>query len=138
MVAGFLALLERMGGPRRVKRSDGIGRWWEGLLDVGAGLALGLALFHDTDPTFDSVFFATGTAVAASHAPLTVAAFVVALGATLVAAASGLLGAAGRVLWLAAVPYAIGFLGAAGTLAMGILLATGGYEAFGRMLGLHP
>ena len=40
---------------------------------------MGLVRYHELDPSFDSVFFATGNAVASSHAPLTVAVFSTAL-----------------------------------------------------------
>jgi hypothetical protein len=43
------------------------------------GATTGALVYHELDPVYDSVFFSTGNAVAASHAPLTVAAFVVGL-----------------------------------------------------------
>ena len=46
---------------------------------AGLGVAMGLVRYHELDPSFDSVFFATGNAVASSHAPLTVAVFSTAL-----------------------------------------------------------
>jgi hypothetical protein len=49
--------------------------WWAGAL----GGAAGLLFYHELDPSYDSVFFATGNAIASSHAPLTVAAFATAL-----------------------------------------------------------
>lgn len=60
------------------------GRFWVGTGAAGLlGLATGLVLAHDLDPLYDSVFFLTGNARAASHAPLTVALFT--LGLSLVA-----------------------------------------------------
>jgi len=56
-------------------------RLWVGPAAAGLlGLATGLVLAHDLDPVYDSVFFLTGNAVAASHAPLTVAVFTLGLG----------------------------------------------------------
>jgi hypothetical protein len=43
------------------------------------GIATGLLLYHELDPAYDSIFFATGNGVAASHAPLTVAVFTLGL-----------------------------------------------------------
>ena len=58
--------------PPHVRARSG---WYAAAL----GVAMGLARYHELDPSFDSVFFATGNAVAASHAPLTVAVFSTAL-----------------------------------------------------------
>jgi len=44
------------------------------------GLTTGALMYHELDPTYDSVFFATANAEPASHAPLTVALFTAALG----------------------------------------------------------
>jgi hypothetical protein len=41
---------------------------------------MGLLLFHDLDPTYDSVFFSTGLAVAESHWPRAAYAFALGLG----------------------------------------------------------
>lgn len=46
---------------------------------AGLGTVTGLVFYHELDPSYDSVFFATGNAVAASHAPLTVGVFATAL-----------------------------------------------------------
>lgn len=56
-------------------------------LAAGLGIATGLLFYHDLDPSYDSVFFATGNAVASSHAPLTVAVFSTALSILYFAAA---------------------------------------------------
>jgi len=44
------------------------------------GVTTGALMYHELDPTYDSVFFATANVEAASHAPLTVALFTAALG----------------------------------------------------------
>jgi cytochrome c-type biogenesis protein len=49
------------------------------------GAATGAAFYHALDPVYDSVFFLTANAVAASHAPLTVAVFAAGLGLTYLA-----------------------------------------------------
>ncbi|MBI1734527.1 MAG: hypothetical protein HYR51_05070 [Candidatus Rokubacteria bacterium] len=58
-----------------------------GWLAAGLGVATGLLFYHELDPSYDSVFFATGNAVASSHAPLTVAVFSTALSVLYFAAA---------------------------------------------------
>ena len=57
--------------------------WWA----AGLGVTVGLLFYHELDPSYDSVFFATGNAVAGSHAPLTIATFSTALSVLYVAAA---------------------------------------------------
>lgn len=57
--------------------------WWA----AGLGAATGLLFYHELDPSYDSVFFATGNAVASSHAPLTVVIFSTALSVLYLAAA---------------------------------------------------
>jgi cytochrome c biogenesis protein CcdA len=44
------------------------------------GATTGAFIYHEVDPTYDSVFFLTANAVAVSHAPLTVAVFTTGLG----------------------------------------------------------
>lgn len=58
--------------------------WWAAAL----GVATGLVFYHHLDPSYDSVFFATGNAVAASHAPFTVVTFSTALSVLYLAAAT--------------------------------------------------
>jgi hypothetical protein len=52
------------------------------------GMATAMLLYHELDPAYDSAFFATGNIVAASHAPLTVAAFATGLALTYLLAAA--------------------------------------------------
>jgi len=137
ILGGLVASVEVMAGLGRGRILGRILGNWKGLLDVAAGMALGLALYHDIDPTYDSLFFATGTAVAASHSALAVAVFVVASGATLLAVAWGLLRAASLAPRVTALLYGIHLLGAGGILAVGTLLTTGAYEGFATMVGLH-
>lgn len=75
----------RTRGPRAVRWPAWMGAAGAGLL----GLATALVLAHELDPLYDSVFFRTGNAVAASHAPLTVTVFV--LGLSLVVSSLGVL-----------------------------------------------
>lgn len=63
-----------------------------GWLAAGLGVATGLLFYHELDPSYDSVFFATGNAVASSHAPLTVAVFATALSLLYFAAAAQAMG----------------------------------------------
>lgn len=107
------------------------------------GLTLGLAIYHDLDPTFDAVFFGAGMIVPASHSPWTVGFFSAGLAAVYVplaltlasaAAASGqwsrwtrspTLVAATAVLCLAVAIIGLGLL-------------TGTYHGFSRRLGFTP
>jgi hypothetical protein len=61
------------------RRVAGRPRWPHGLSPTVAaaagGAVMGLLLFHDLDPTYDSVFFSTGLAVAESHWPRAAYAF---------------------------------------------------------------
>lgn len=63
---------------------------WRRGVHVGYGGVLGAmagaVMYHELDPAYDSVFFATANAVAASHAPATVALFTLGLGITHLAA----------------------------------------------------
>lgn len=86
---------------------------------AGLGVATGLAFYHELDPSYDSVFFATGNAVASSHAPLTVAIFSTALSALYLAAAAQ----AARWRLPAARP-----LAGAGTALVGVAVAGGWLE----------
>lgn len=57
---------------------------WRRVTGAGSGGVLGATtgalIYHEVDPMYDSVFFSTANAVAASHAPLTVAVFTTGLG----------------------------------------------------------
>lgn len=59
---------------------------WARVLEMGCasilGAAIGALLYHELDPVYDSVFFATSNAVAASHAPITTTLFAAGLGLT--------------------------------------------------------
>jgi hypothetical protein len=59
-----------------------------GWMAAALGVATGLLFYHELDPSYDSVFFATGNAIAGSHAPLTVAVFSTALSVLYLAAAT--------------------------------------------------
>lgn len=61
------------------------------------GLVTGLVLAHELDPVYDSVFFVTGNAVAASHAPLTVGMFTLGQGLVVLSARTLVVILAGRV-----------------------------------------
>jgi hypothetical protein len=74
-VGGLLALWGALIAVRVPALIEARSEWWA----AGLGVATGLLFYHELDPSYDSVFFATGNAVAASHAPLTVATFATAL-----------------------------------------------------------
>jgi hypothetical protein len=116
-VGGLLALWGALTAVRVPALIEARAEWWA----AGLGVAAGLLFYDELDPSYDSVFFATGNAVAASHAPLTVAMFVMALsvlylgagaqaarwrrpfGRTLAGAATALVGVAVAGGWLATV-----------------------------------
>ena len=86
-VAGAVLLVYGIGAvlrpAQRFRNTGGPRRRWIAPARCGVlGFVAGLLLAHELDPLYDSVFFLTGNGVAASHAPLTVAAF--ALGLSLV------------------------------------------------------
>jgi hypothetical protein len=63
------------------------------------GASTGALMYHELDPVYDSVFFFTANAVAASHAPLTVAVFTTGLGLIYLAAGSTATAMTSRVGW---------------------------------------
>jgi hypothetical protein len=83
-VGGLLALWGALIAVRVPALIEARSEWWA----TGLGVATGLLFYHELDPSYDSVFFATGNAVAASHAPLTVATFATALSLLYLAAAA--------------------------------------------------
>ena len=127
-LAGF-----RGGGSRR-----GFITWWVPWLSEIVGLALGLAIYHDLDPTFDAVFFDAGMIAPASHSPWTVASFSAGLAGVYVplamALASAALAGAGmeKRSWVAVTITAV--LGLVVAI-MGLGLVTDMYHGFGRRLG---
>ncbi|MGH7326697.1 MAG: hypothetical protein ACREJ9_18915 [Candidatus Rokuibacteriota bacterium] len=76
LVAGAVASM----GARRARTLEWrpAGRW---AFSTVLGATAGLLMYHELDPVYDSVFFATANAVPASHASPTVALFAVGLGA---------------------------------------------------------
>ncbi len=80
LLLGVLAVIRAwrfdLSWPRGAK-GRGILRWTSA---AALGLTTGALMYHELDPTYDSVFFATANAKAASHAPITVALFTTALG----------------------------------------------------------
>lgn len=83
-VGGLLFLWGALVAVRVPRFVEARPEWWA----AGLGVAVGVLFYHELDPSYDSVFFATGNAVASSHAPLTVAAFSTALSVLYFAAAS--------------------------------------------------
>lgn len=83
-LGGLLALWGALVAVRVPALIEARSGWWA----AGLGVATGLLFYHELDPSYDSVFFATGNAVASSHAPLTVVTFSTALSALYLAAAA--------------------------------------------------
>lgn len=76
---------------------------WAGIVGSGPAGVLGATtgglMYHELDPAYDSVFFFTANAVAASHAPLTVAVFSAGLGLPYVVAGGAATTMASRARW---------------------------------------
>lgn len=89
------------------------------------GAAVGALMYHELDPAYDSVFFATGNAVAASHAPVTVALFTAGLGLAYVASGSALRGLLGCQPWADA---AVRALAGVATALLGVAILIGGFR----------
>ena len=94
------------------------------------GVAIAMLLYHELDPVYDSVFFATGNIVAASHAPLTVAPFAAGLVLTYLLAAAAVRAMAAS--WASARPGASRagrVLGGLATALIGLAVLTGRLDA---------
>lgn len=133
VLVGRVLGLDMLGGGGGLGRRKGRHRTWEPAL---LGLAVGLTIYHDIDPTFDSAFFATGTAVATSHSPGAVIFFLFGAGLVYAATAWGLGGLQ---------PYgprarrgvsASAVLLDFATMGLGVALAVGVYHPVARGLGL--
>ncbi len=97
------------------------------------GATAGILMYHGLDPTYDSVFFFTGNAVAASHAPLTVAVFTMGLGLIYLAAGGTAIAVASRARWGLMVFLGGRILAGLATVLIGLLILTG---RFGTLRGL--
>jgi hypothetical protein len=104
---------------------------------------LGLAIYHDLDPTFDAVFFGAGMIGPASHSPWTVGFFSAGLTAVYVplaftlasaATAYGQLSSSRRSPILAAATELL----CLSVAIIGLGLLTGTYHGFSRRLGFTP
>jgi hypothetical protein len=111
--------------------------WKRAVLPVAGGAvgaAAGLVAYHALDPAYDSVFFATGNVVAASHAWPTVAVFAGALGLTYLAASRGAAAIAGLKGPAPAILSGIHTLSAILTVWIGLAALTGRLEAIRGLL----
>jgi hypothetical protein len=97
------------------------------------GASTGALMYHELDPAYDSVFFFTANAVAASHAPLTVAVFTIGLGLTYMAAGSVATAVASRARWGLMVLLVGRILSGIATVTIGLLVLT---DRFGAIRGL--
>lgn len=98
------------------------------------GATVGALMYHELDPAYDSVFFATANAVAASHAPLTVAAFTAGLGVMYLTAGA----IAGRILaharWSSGALVGGRAVSGAATALIGLALVSDGFGVIRRLL----
>lgn len=110
---------------------------WRRGVHVGYGGVLGAmagaVMYHELDPAYDSVFFATANAVAASHAPATVALFTLGLGITHLAAGMVAIGLIARTRRSRGALAGGRALSGAATALIGLALLTG---RFGAIRGL--
>jgi hypothetical protein len=140
--AGLLLLCEVI-GLREGGNGAGFAARGVPFLSEILGLALGLAIYHDFDPTFDAVFFGAGMIVPASHSPWSVGSFSAGLAAVYVPLAHTLASAAtahGQVFrWtrfpILAAPTVLLCLAVA---IIGLALVTGTYHGFSQRLGFAP
>lgn len=134
VAAGVMALVG--GSPRppfhhRESGWRGVGRWMApGVL----GATVGALMYHERDPAYDSVFFATGNAVAASHAPVTVALFTTALGATYLIGGSAARALVERHRWGHRILMGGRTLAGAGTALLALAILTGRFSVVRRWL----
>jgi cytochrome c biogenesis protein CcdA len=98
------------------------------------GLSTGALMFHELDPAYDSVFFATANAVAASHSPVTVAVFTAGLGLTYLALARLTAAMASRVSWSRAVFAAGRMASGIATAVIGVAILTQRFDAIRGLL----
>lgn len=84
---GLVVALGLISLPTRASSSIRGWIWGPGSAGI-LGTTTGLLMYHELDPAYDSVFFSTANAVAASHTPITVVLFTLALGFTYLGASS--------------------------------------------------
>ncbi len=111
---------------------------WRRGVDVGYGGALGAmagaVMYHALDPAYDSVFFSTANAVAASHVPATVALFTFGLGITYLAAGMVVMGLIARTRRRRGALSGGRALSGAATALIGLALLTGRFDAIRGLL----
>lgn len=130
------------GGLARRRGAAGRLRWPVGLSPTVAaavgGLLMGLLLFHDLDPTYDSVFFSAGLAVAESHWPRAAYAFALGLGTIYVLGIGWLGGWAKRGAGPRRAVVTIQRIAAVAVMVLGIIFAIGQDEHLLRILAPDP
>jgi hypothetical protein len=140
--AGLILLREVFGLRLGGKRRDIAVRSLPWICEI-LGMALGLAIFHDLDPTFDAVFFRVGMIVPSSHSPWTVGFFSAGLTAVYAPLALALASAAQThepwTRWVRS-PVLAGLtaLFCLSVTMIGLGLMTGTYHGFSRSLGFAP
>lgn len=110
---------------------------WRGVAGSGSagvlGATAGILMYHEIDPTYDSVFFFTANAVAASHAPVTVAVFATGMGLVDLAAAGVITAMASRARRAHRILLGARTLSAVATALLGFAILT---RKFGALRGL--
>ncbi len=91
-------------------------------------------MYHELDPAYDSVFFFTANAVAASHAPLTVAVFSTGLGLTYVVAGGAATTMASRARWARRILHGGRMLSGIATALIGVAVLTHRFGAIRAVL----
>jgi cytochrome c biogenesis protein CcdA len=97
------------------------------------GGSTGVLMYHQLDPIYDSVFFSTGNAVAASHAPATIMLFTEGLGVAYLAAGGAVRALIARQSWGRRVALGGRALAGIATALLGLAMLTG---RFGVVRGL--
>jgi hypothetical protein len=110
---------------------------WRRVIGSGAGIlgaTTGVLMYHVLDPTYDSVFFSTGNAIAASHAPITVALFTAGLGAVYLAVGGLSAAVALRARWGRSLLQGGRILSGLATALIGLAIVTGQFGAIRNLL----
>ena len=129
LVYGAVALAPGVWSPRRPARLPRRPRWVGPAGVALLGSASGLLLAHELDPLYDSVFFLTGNAVAASHAPLTAAMFMLGLGLVVLSMAALVLTLAGHRVVGGWIPCGLRIAGGVVTAIVGAAFLSGQFAA---------
>lgn len=134
VVAGLLALVDGAASAAAHRRESVARRVRHWIFAVALGGSTGALMYHELDPAYDSVFFATGNAVAASHAPATVVLFTTGLGVAYLAAGGAVRALVARQRWGHRVALGGRALAGIATALLGLAILTGRFRVVRGLL----